>query len=417
VLGAESGLGSYGARQIERSPHVASTLVPQVAVLRMMLGVPAYFLILFLSQWLGMPGIGILSIYGLLVLVSPFFIQWLFQGLRQMQWVATASALRYGTFAALILLLVHPAVDTRVVAVAEVSGALMIVAFNFFVITRRLKLRLVWTGVMAGAIDLGKQAWYLGASDLAWAAMWYSPSVITGWLAAGRIYEVAWMAAAVRIVMAIHSFVWLYFFNMIPNLSKEIHEGLDGWRDLLNRSMATSMWGACLIALGGTLFAPLIVETTYGMRYTSAVLPFQIAIWMIPVAWFSGHYRFSLIASGHQRLEFLACAAGGIATIIAAYVGFRAAGAPGAAAALVFGGVVNLVLARIATFKVVGSVSAKAAHAPVFLCITAGVLAFVMSMFWDPTIGAVVAVVLYLASAASQWNLTRMKHAWEGRLT
>jgi O-antigen/teichoic acid export membrane protein len=416
VLGAESGLGSYGARLIERSPHLAPQLVPQVAVLRMMLGIPAYLIILFISEWLGLPGVGLLAIYGLLVLISPFFVQWVFQGLRQMQWVAMAGALRYGTFALIVLLLVHPGVDTRVVAVAEVAGALAIVAFNFYIVRRMLKLRLVWTGAVGGAITLFKQAWFLGASDLAWAAMWYSPSVVTGWLALTRIYEVAWMAAAVRIVMAIHSFVWLYFFNMIPNLSKEIHDGLSGWRDLLHRSVSTSMWAACLIALGGTLFAPLIVETTYGMRYASAVVPFQIAIWMIPVAWLSGHYRFSLIAGGHQRLECGACAAAGATTVLSAFIGFKMAGAPGAAAALVVGGLVNLLLAYIAVIKVIGPISMRPALNPVLSCAIAATLGVVITPLADPVIGAAVAIIFYAARAASQWNVTRLRLAWQGRL-
>lgn len=416
VLGAESGLGSYGARLIERSPHQAPTLVPQIAVLRMMLGIPAYVIILFVSERLGLPGVGLLAIYGLLVLISPFFVQWVFQGLRQMQWVATAGALRYGTFALLVLLLVHPNVDTRVVAVAEVSGALAIVAYNFYIVKRILKLRLEWRGAVSGAVTLFKQAWFLGASDLAWAAMWYSPSVITGWLALSRMYEVAWMAAAVRIVMAVHSFVWLYFFNMIPNLSKEIHEGLSGWRDLLQRSISTSMWAACLIALGGTLFAPLIVETTYGERYASAVLPFQVAIWMIPVAWLSGHYRFSLIAAGHQRLECGACAAAGATTVIAAFPGFLYAGAPGAAAALVLGGIVNLGLAYLAVRRVIGSVSMKAAITPILSCVIASAIGATVTWLADPLLGAVLAIAFFLVRAASQWNVARLRLAWQGRL-
>jgi O-antigen/teichoic acid export membrane protein len=216
--------------------------------------------------------------------------------------------------------------------------------------------------------------------------------------------------------MAVHSFVWLYFFNMIPNLSKEINEGLRGWRELLNRSISTSMWPACLIALGGTLFAPLIVETTYGERFSSAVMPFQVAIWMIPVAWLSGHFRFSLIAGGHQRLECAACAAAGATTVLASFPGFIYAGAPGAAAALVLGGLVNLVLAYVAVVKVIGPVTMRAAVTPILSCTIAGTLAVVVTWFTDPILGAVVAILFFLVRATSQWNVARLRLAWQGRL-
>jgi O-antigen/teichoic acid export membrane protein len=177
------------------------------------------------------------------------------------------------------------------------------------------------------------------------------------------------------------------------------------------------MWAACLIALGGTFFAPLIVSTTYGARYATAVLPFQVAIWMIPVAWFSGHFRFSLIASGHQRREFLACAAGGAVTIVSAYVGFGLVGTPGAAAALVLGGIANAALAGMAMYRVIGSVQLSSAAQPILSCAVAGVLGILVTLVSDKTLGAVVAVAFYAIRGASQWTFTRMKHAWEGRLT
>jgi len=416
VLGAETGLGSYGARIIETNPGRAAELVPRVILLRAMLGIPAYVVILGISARYGISGIGILAIYGLIVLLTPFFTQWVFQGLRQMQWIASGTALRSGIFSALVLLLVRPGVDTRVVAVAEVSGALALVIFNAVLMLRVLQLRLDWRGAWRGAIDLFKDAWFLGASDLAWAAMWYSPNIMIGWMAIARPEHVAWVAASVRIVMALHTFVWLYFFNLIPNLSRELHQGLQSWRDLIHRSLATSLWPACLVALGGALFAPTIVATIYGSEYRDAVLPFQIVIWMIPVAWLSGHFRFSLIAGGHQHLEFAASSAGAVTTVALAYLGIWYRGAPGAAAALLGGGIVNGVIAGIFAWRVIGPVRLTAAAAPVLTCLGALVVGWVMTDLTTRLIGAAVACLLYAAAAASQWDLTRLRHAWEGRL-
>jgi O-antigen/teichoic acid export membrane protein len=246
--------------------------------------------------------------------------------------------------------------------------------------------------------------------------MWYSPSVMLGWFAVGRMYEVAWMAAAVRIVMALHTFVWLYFFNMIPNLSKEIHEGLAGWRDLLARSMSSSTWAACLLALAGTFFAPIIVESVYGVKYSAAVLPFQIAIWMIPIAWFSGHFRFSLIASGHERLEFYASAVGGLVTVCGAYAGAHFRGASAAAVALLAGGVVNAALAGWAMYRVIGPMRLTTAVTPILSCAAAGLIGLVVTQVSEPTIGAAAAVGLYGFHAATQWNIERVRLAWQGRL-
>jgi O-antigen/teichoic acid export membrane protein len=416
VLGAETGLGSYGARIVETTPSRAPQLVPRVMILRAMLGVPAYLLILALSARYGMAGVGILAIYGLIVLLTPFFTQWVFQGLRQMQWIAFGSALRYGTFSALVFLLVRPGADTRLVALAEVSGALVLAIFNTVLLVRVLRIRLDWRGAWRGAIDLFRDAWFLGASDLAWAAMWYSPTIMIGWMAIARPEHVAWIAASVRIVIALHAFVWLYFFNMVPNLSRELHHGVDSWRDLVHRSMSVSLWPPCLVALGGTLLAPIIVRTVYGAQYDDAVLPFQIAIWMIPVAWMSGHFRFSLIANGQQHLEFGASVAGALSTILLSFVGIWLRGAPGAAAALLLGGVINGLVAGVAAWRAIGPVRLGAAAAPVITCLGALVTGWVVTDFTTQLVGGIVACVLYAAVAAARWDLTRLRHAWEGRL-
>jgi O-antigen/teichoic acid export membrane protein len=300
--------------------------------------------------------------------------------------------------------------------VAEVSGALVLVAVNAILLFRVLRIRLNWRGAWRGAIDLFKEAWFLGASDVAWATTWYSPNIMIGWMAIARTEHVAWVAASVRIVMALHTFVWLYFFNMIPNLSRELHHSVESWRELVHRSMNVSMWPPCFVALGGTLLGPVIVNTVYGGEYGAAVVPFQIAIWMIPVAWWSGHFRFSLIASGHQHLEFGASVVGALTTVVLAFVGIWHVGAPGATAALVAGGLTNAVVAYVAMRRVIGPIQVSQGAAPVLSCAVALAAGFAIEALVGRMAGAVGGCLLYAALAARQWDLARVREAWEGRL-
>jgi O-antigen/teichoic acid export membrane protein len=414
VLGVENGLGSYGARLVSESPERISQLVPKVILLRACLGVPAYLLILAGSRHYGLPGLGIVAIYGGTVLITPFFTQWVFQGLRQMQWVAIGTAVRYLTFAALVFLLVKPHSDVRLVAVAELCGVAVLATFQAVLLYGVLKVRLNWRGSLGGAFAMFRETWYLGASDITWAGLWYSPSLVIGFMGLAATEYVAWLAAAVRIVMALHTFVYLYFFNMIPNLTKELAEGIDGWRDLIERSLSTSIWPACLIALGGTLVAPLIITAIYGPDYVDAVLPLQIVIWMIPVTWFSGHFRFTLIASGHQRLEFAASAVAATITASLAVVFVFLWGSPGAALALLAGGVVNTVLAWKAMTRVVGRVAIGRSVAPAIVTTTACLaLGLGVGMVTGPFVSAVAGCLVFSVVAVRQDNdLMRLSLAW-----
>jgi len=211
---------------------------------------------------------------------------------------------------------------------------------------------------------------------------------------------VSWVAASVRVVYALHTFVWLYFFNLLPNLARELAIGREGWRALVTRSMSLSMWPACLIAVGGTIIAPELIQLLYGSAYASAAATFQVIVWMIPVMWFSGHYRFSLVAGGLQRLESIGSAVTAAATVAAALVLVPRLGGLGAAVALALGGVVNAVVTTMMTTKYVGPVPLSRLL-PTVAATSASTLlvGLVVSRVSNPFIGATVATLLFLAAA------------------
>jgi PST family polysaccharide transporter len=307
VMAVDGGLGSYGARMVSADPDAAPRLLAQITAVRALAAILAYIPLLLGSLFYGMPGAGMLAVYGLAVFFVPFFNQWLFQGLRVMHLVAAATTLRNLVFALVVFAAVGPGADLRVVAAAEVTGVAALAIFTTVVITRVLHVRVDVAGLVRGARRMLAHSWPLGASEVTWAALWYSPTIVLGLQASNE--EMAWLAGPLRIVLALHTFVWLYFFNLLPALSRALVTGRGDWRSLTRRSLRTSMWLACLVALVGMLFAPLIVQAVYGPAYARAALPLQIVIWMIPLAWFSGHFRYSLIAAGEQRSEFYALAA------------------------------------------------------------------------------------------------------------
>lgn len=404
VLGVESGMGLYGARIVATAPHRLPSLVAHTMLLRVLLGLPAFALILAVSAHYAFAGLGILAVNGIAVLLTPFLTGWVFQGLRQMQWVAMGTALRNFTFVAIVLLFIRAGADIRLVAVAEVSGIAVLALFNSYFLYRRLHVHPDWRQAFGGAARLFRDVWFMGLSDFTWACLWYSPALIVGWLGLG-MDGVAWVASSVRIVISLHTFVFLYFFNMLPNLAKELATDLDGWRDLVQRSMATSIWPGCLIALGGTLIAPILMPLIYGPAYAAAIRPFQLIVWMIPVAWFSGHFRFSLIAAGHQRWEFAAAAGAALVTVSVSGLLAHFYGSSGAAAGLLIGGVANLALALVASERRIGAVPILAVVAPA-LAATAFCLAFglILTGLIGPFPATCAACAVFVAIASRQDN-------------
>jgi O-antigen/teichoic acid export membrane protein len=372
----------------------------------------AYVPILLVSLFYGRSAAGMLAVYGLVVFAVPLFNQWLLQGLRAMHLVAAGTALRNVVFAVAVFAFVRPGGDLRVVAGAEVAGAFAMAVFVTIALRRVLRITPDRQGALAGAVAMWRHSWPLGASEVAWAALWYSPGVLLGALSTAE--QLAWLAGPLRIVLALHTFVWLYFFNLLPALTRALVTAESEWRSLARRSLRTSMWLACLVALAGTLFAPLVVQTVYGAAYARAALPLQIVIWMIPLAWFSGHFRYTLIAAGEQRWEFGALAATVVITLLCGALTAPTLGAVGAAISLVVGGTINGALAWMAVARRVGTFDAAATVAESSLsCLACLLVGFSVAAAAGTLAGATIATLCYLATAARRdTEIIRLARVW-----
>ena len=158
--------------------------------------------------------------------------------------------------------------------------------------------------------------------------MWYSPTIIVGWTDSGHAEQVAWIAGCGESCAGPPSIRVPGFFNLIPNLATRGHESVEDWRALIHRSIADV----------GRLFRgarrPVVRTRSSCVRCSERrtgrpVLPFQIAIWMIPAAWLGGHFRGQPDCRRPSATGILASAIAGITTVLLAWEGARLDGAPG----------------------------------------------------------------------------------------
>jgi O-antigen/teichoic acid export membrane protein len=122
--------------------------------------------------------------------------------------------------------------------------------------------------------------------------------------------EVGWYAAALRVIVSLHTFVWLYFFNLLPSLARDASGSRTGVRRIIGPSLQVTAWSAVFIGIVGMAVASLVIQLLYGPDYVASIGPLQILIWVIALTLLSGHYRYALIACGRQQLEFVTSAVG-----------------------------------------------------------------------------------------------------------
>jgi O-antigen/teichoic acid export membrane protein len=158
------------------------------------------------------------------------------------------------------------------------------------------------------------QAFPIGASELLWAVKIYFATVVLGLVIAGP--EVGWFGAAHRLVIALHAFVWLYFFNLLPSIARSSQGSLDGLHRLMRPSLQVTAWAAVFLGIVGTALAEPIITLIYGPQYQESVAVFRVLIWLIPLTLISGHYRYTLIGYNEQRLEFFSSAGGAVLVVL-----------------------------------------------------------------------------------------------------
>lgn len=328
----DQGFGPYGAREIARAPDRTAELVSEIVVARVVLALVAYAAVIAFALSLDRPPVvtRLLCLYGLSLFAMPLLLQWVFQGHDAMQIVATAQVIRQTVFAAAVFAMVRRPAEIWLVAVAELAGVCSVAAYCVWTYRRRfgdairLRLRL--------SSRLFREGVPIGLSQMFWVVRMFGATLILGLIAPPT--DVGFFAAALRVFIAIHTFVWLYYFNLLPSLARTWQQGDGSFASLISRSLHGTAWTAVAVGTVWVALAPVVVAGLYGPSFAPAGPVLQWLAAVCAVATLSGHYRFGLIAAGRQTTEMMTTGLGALVALLSIPIGYRAAGPAGTAVGL-----------------------------------------------------------------------------------
>jgi len=342
TLPVDLGLGNYGARELARRPHDAAILFSDITALRLLLAFASFAALLVVTALLSesMETKLLLILYGLSLFGFPAVTQWFFQGKDQMHWVAAISITRQAVFTALVFLFLHSDMPLYYIGMFECASVTAAVGLSLLLVGRKL---LRWPQVKPATLGQHlRKALPIGMSQLAWAFLWYFATVLLALMVAGD--ALGWFGAAHRIIMALHTFIWLYFFNLLPSLSRFVFLERERMRTLIRQSLEITLWAGLFAALTGALFGAELLALAFGPEFVGAGRPLAVMIWILPLAFLSGHYKYTLIAANLQTLDFYFTLAAAVAAIVLALLLIPLYGAMGAAVALLSANVLSLAL-------------------------------------------------------------------------
>ncbi len=329
----DQGFNIYGAREIAKNPEHTNALASEIVFVRYLLAILAYLGVAIFAYFLDRPLIvkQLILIYGLSLFGMPLLMYWVFQGHNRMGLAAVLQAIRQFVFAGVVFGFIHSAEQIWIAGLAETAGVFVAGFLSAWAVHQlynwrlfsapRLTRRLFTDGVP------------IGLSQVFWMVRMYGATVIIGMIAAPQ--DVGYFSSAMRILIALHAFIYLYYFNLLPTLS-QTWQRLDGaFASLIQDSYRLVAWAAMLIAVAWIILAPWAVTFVYGAEFAPAGVVLQILAGVFVGAAIDGHYRYGLIVGGNQKQEMLTALLGAAACLVLIPTGYALAGLPGSAFGLV----------------------------------------------------------------------------------
>lgn len=347
----DQGFSAYGAREIARRPERTHSLICEIVTARFALAAIAYLAVgLFAVGFVKEPAIvKLLLIYALSLWSLPFLLQWVFQGHDRMNLVSWTQITRQTIFAAVVFVFVRNADDLPFVGAAEFVAVLGAALFSVVMYRRQFAASDRWRPALSG--KLFREGLPIGLSQIFWTFKMFGATLILGLFAHAE--DTGLFAAAMRIFIALHVFVWFYYFNLAPSLARAWQKDGEKFAELIKSSMRIVAPFSLAIGIVWAVFAPTAMTAIYGAEFAAGGAALQWLAGAFVAAAISGHYRFGLIAANFQSREMLTSAFGALAAAILIPVGYKNFGVSGAGAALFAGEIGVLIFARLIARRII----------------------------------------------------------------
>ena len=207
----EQGFSLYGAREIAKTPARAADLIAHIVGARFVLAFVAFGIIIALA--FGLPHTqnlrSLLLIYGASLFAAPLLMAWVFQGFDRMRTAAIIGLVRQTIFALVVLVFVRNGEQLWLVAVAEIAAVGGAAIYSVWSVKSKLHLPLQINFKVSK--NLFREGVPFGLSQMFWTIKMFGATLIVGFIATAE--DTGYFSAAMRIFVALHTFVWLYFFK------------------------------------------------------------------------------------------------------------------------------------------------------------------------------------------------------------
>ncbi len=310
VLLADFGLGIYGTRELARdranAKHWAATILSARLMTTM---VAACLLALYIATIPLAPlSKSLLYLYGLSLPLGIFTLEWLFQGLEEMRYVAIGRVAQAAVYLFLVVWFIRDRHSLMLAPVLLAVSMLVLNATLGIAFTRRFGLPKSLAARLPVA-DALRQSLPIGLSAIMIQVYYNADRILLGFIRSEA--EVGWYDAAYRFVLLFTGIAALVAQAILPRLSAlATHTHNDEIRLALRLAAKIMIYAGLPIALAGSMLAVPLVTLIYGPGYEPSAPVLQIIMWQVFTVFANVAFAQALLAFDHQKLYFYSVLSG-----------------------------------------------------------------------------------------------------------
>lgn len=300
VLFANLGLSIFGVRQIAANKDKAGYYLVNITLLRIFLSIAVYLALMVFVLLLPKPMDVkyLIMIFSLGIIDGLFFIDWVFQALQKMEYIAYAKVIAIGIYAGLVFLFIKGIAGIFYIPLFQFAGNILGAVFLLVIFIRKY-------GFPAIRADkpilknILKQALPFGTAMFMIQLIYNVDTVMMGFMRTER--EVGYYNAAYKIVLLLIGFGAIYFdaiFPIIAEYYKTSLEKLKALEDYTAKLMANI---GLPVAASGMILAGPIMNLCYGDKYKEGAGALQILIWVVFLIYINMIYARGMWACGRER--------------------------------------------------------------------------------------------------------------------
>lgn len=313
---ADFGLQTLGTRSIAQGRTEIHKHLWSITALRFLLGVACFVLLIGVAAILPKPSDvrSLVVVFGLAIIPTALTLEWVFQGIEEMEYVGLGRILKGASFAGLVVLFVRTPEHLHYAAVFYVAGAAVAAAVLFAVTVRRF-------GLIRTRLDLTVlKETVVAAVPLAVGTFIAQVNYNFGTFTLGLFQSdevVGLFSAAYKVPLFLWAFVVVAAANaVLPVLARSYTQSTTLLAVSLKKLLRLFVFVGIPIGIGGTILAPEIMEALYSAEYSKATIVLQLSIWTVVIVIYRVTFENALIASKSRRDYFIGYLVAGTMTVV-----------------------------------------------------------------------------------------------------